>query len=90
MDETPYKFSEKNPRLVTNMVKNYEKIYLATGAIFAFSMVWYNKKFFRCDKDIMNFTLFGIGSTLASYSWANFIFSSSEIEAALKNNEKEA
>ena len=90
MSENVFQFSKHNPRVVTNMHKKQELIFVSTAAIFLYSMSWYSRRRFRVDKDIMKFTFFGLGSALSAYSWSEFLLSSSDIEAARRNNESES
>ena len=88
MDPCPYKFDEKNPRLVINKDQP-QLVYAATGAIFLLSLRWYNRRYFRIDQNVMNMVAFTGVSVPASYSIANFAFNDAETEAALMNNARE-
>ncbi len=89
MDESPFEYCSNNRRIVTNMEKDSNKVLLGAAAMFLYSLSWYNRRRFRVDQDVLKYTFFGIGSSFASYSWSNFIFSSADIEAATINNERE-
>eukprot|EP00344_Euplotes_crassus_P012125 CAMPEP_0197000688 /NCGR_PEP_ID=MMETSP1380-20130617/5564_1 /TAXON_ID=5936 /ORGANISM="Euplotes crassus, Strain CT5" /LENGTH=75 /DNA_ID=CAMNT_0042418067 /DNA_START=66 /DNA_END=293 /DNA_ORIENTATION=+ len=71
------------------MHKDTPKIMVGTAAIFLLSLSLYNRRRFRVDQDVLKFTFFGIASSFSAYSWANFIFSSADVEAAVMNNERE-
>ena len=88
MDPCPYKFDSKNPRLVSD-AQRPGMVYAAAGALFLYSVSWYNKRFFRIDQNAMNMVAFTIASIPASYSYANYFFNSAETEAACINNARE-
>lgn len=85
MEPNPYKFSKENPRLVET-VERSPKVFAATAAIFLVSIHLYNRRWFRKDKNVMNALLFTTLSCPAAYSYATFMFSSAEQEAAIQNN----
>lgn len=90
MEEKPYKFENpKNPRLVTNIEKPFEKIYYVAGGLWLGSMYLYTKNVFRIYKRPVPLLLFTLGSALASYEYADYFMSSPIIEAGLMNNERE-
>ena len=64
-------------------------VYTAAGVIFAASIAAYNRRFFRVDKNAMNFFAFAIGSAPASYAYSNFFFNDAESEAGVLNNQRE-
>ena len=88
MDASPYKFDSKNSRLVVNK-EQPTLVFAATGALFLFSLSWYNRRFFRIDQNAMNMAAFTVASMPASYSISNFFLNDAETEAALMNNAKE-
>ena len=88
MDPSPYKFEEKNPRLVSN-VQDTSMVNMAAGALFLGSLMWYNKRYFRLDSNVLNLAGFTLASLPASYVYANFALNSAENEAALANNARE-
>lgn len=88
MDPSPYKFEEKNPRLVSN-VQDTSMVNMAAGALFLGSLMWYNKRYFRLDSNALNLAGFTLASLPASYVYANFALNSAENEAALANNARE-
>jgi hypothetical protein len=88
MNTNPYKFDAKNPRFVTN-AERPSTVGLATGALFLASTYFYSRRYFRCDKNLVNMLAFSAASLPASYSYASFIFSSAQIEAAIINNQNE-
>ena len=88
MEPNPYKFSEANPRLVAAAERS-SNVFIGTAAIFLVSIHLYNRKWFRKDKNVMNALLFTTLSCPASYSYASFMFSSAEQEAAIQNNANE-
>ena len=81
MEKPAYIFDTKNPRLVTNMEKP-TNIMAVTGVLFAGSVYLYSRRYFRCDKNLVNLMAFTVASAPASYSYANFFLSTPEIEAA--------
>lgn len=89
MDEKPYKFDPKNPRLVTNVSRPEDNIKYLTGTLFLGSVYLYATKRFRVDKNAIKLLMFTGGSALASYAYADFFLSSPIIEAGLLNNERE-
>ena len=89
MEEKPYKFDSKNPRLVTN-IKQDEKIPYYAGLFFLASMQLYRRKVYRLNGNIINFAFFTGASVWCSYAYANYFFSSPIIEAGIMNNEREA
>ena len=88
MDEKPYKFDASNPRVVTNVERSNNVLYLS-GAIFAASLYLYSRRTFRIDQNALNFLLFSGASGFASYQWASAFLSSPINEAGLLNNAKE-
>jgi hypothetical protein len=85
MEPNPYKFSATNPRLV-EAAERSPNVLFGTAAIFLVSIHLYNRKWFRKDKNVMNALLFTALSCPASFSYASFMFSSAEKEAAIQNN----
>ena len=88
MDDKPYKFDPKNPRLVNN-IERPANVYYVSAAVFAASLYAYNRRFFRIDQNVVKFLLFTAASGPASYAWTSFFLSSPVIEAGLINNIKE-
>ena len=88
MDEKPYKFDASNPRVVTNVERSNNVLYLS-GAIFAAYLYLYSRRTFRIDQKALNFLLFSGASGFASYQWASAFLSSPINEAGLLNNAKE-
>ena len=89
MEKNPFKFNAQNSRLVEDGQRPSTVLY-GTAAIFLFSLHIYNRRFFRKDANALNFIGFAAASVPASYAYANFLFSSPVIEAAILNNEREA
>lgn len=89
MDKSPYTFGESNPRLVSN-VSQPSMVLPAAGVLFAASLLWYNKRYFRKDQNFMNLLGFGVASIPASYTYANYFLNDEIKEAALQNNERES
>ena len=89
MEKNPFKFSAESPRVVNEASRPNTVVYGA-AAIFLFSLHLYNRRFFRKDGNALNFLGFAAASVPASWAYSNFIFSSTEIEAAIINNEREA
>ena len=88
MEKNPYKFSPSNSRLVVGSERPSTVTY-AAAAIFFGSLHLYNRRFFRIDGNAVNMLAFTVASLPASYAYANYFFSSAEIEAAIINNERE-
>ena len=88
MDKNPFQFSESNPRLVVGKERS-ALVYSAAGLLFLGSMAWYNKRYFRIDQNAVNMMAFTIASVPASYSYASFMLSDAETEAACMNNDRE-
>ena len=88
MDPNPFKFDEKNPRLVVGKERS-NLVYTAAGLIFLGSLSWYNKRYFRVDQNAMNMVAFTVASIPTSYAYANFFLSDAETEAACINNDRE-
>ena len=88
MQTNPFKFDSNNPRLVANAERS-QNVILGTAVIFLASLQFYNRRFFRIDGNAVNMLAFTVASVPASYSYASYIWSSPEIEAALINNERE-
>ena len=88
MEPCPYKFTPNNPRLVADCQRP-GAVYTAAAVIFAGSVAWYNKRFFRVDQNAMNMLAFTIAAVPASYSYANFAFNDAETEAGCINNDRE-
>ena len=89
MEKNPYTFSESNPRLAVSNCDRSGNVMLAAAAFFLGSVHLYNRRFFRVDGNAINMLAFTAASLPASYSYANFLFSNAEVEAAIKNNERE-
>ena len=89
MEKSPYTFDPKNPRIVLN-VERPSNVTAVAGLLFAGSVYFYSKRFFRCDKNLVNLVAFSVASVPASYSYANFFLNSAETEAGIINNQKEA
>ena len=64
-------------------------VYTAAGVLFLGSIMWYNKRYFRIDKNAANFAAFTIASMPASYAYSNFALNDPLTEAATMNNERE-
>lgn len=88
MEKSPYTFADSNPRLVANL-EQPSSVYPAAGLIFAASLFWYNKRYFRKDQNFMNMLGFGVASVPASYVYANYFLNDEVKEAGLINNERE-
>ena len=88
MEKNPYKFNPSNASLVVGSERPSMVMY-GTAAIFLGSLYFYNRRFFRIDGNAVNMLAFTVASVPASYSYASYIWSSPEIEAALINNERE-
>mmetsp|Transcript_15598 Transcript_15598/g.10966 ORF Transcript_15598/g.10966 Transcript_15598/m.10966 type:complete len:92 (+) Transcript_15598:30-305(+) len=88
MEDNPYSFDAKNPRLVLNAERS-QNVYYGAAALFFCSLHLYNRKFFRVDGNFINMLMFTGASVPASYGYANFFLGSEFTEAAIMNNEKE-
>ena len=88
MQDNPYTFDEKNPRLVKDC-KRSDYLLPAAGLIFAKSVHMFYKKRFRVDQNAVNFLGFTAGAVPASFVFASTVFGDSEVEAGLLNNERE-
>ena len=86
--ETPYKYDPQNPRVVSNMPKNYN-VHMATGFIYAMSLYMYGRRYLRVDGNAVAAGAFAAFSLPAAYSYARFFFSDAESEAAHINNARE-
>ena len=98
MEANPYTFDEKNPRLVTlcdtgegkMMPLERSKYFIPyVGAFYLGSVYMFYKKRFRIDGDFVKMLGFSAGACPASIIFANSCCGSTELEAALLNNEKE-
>ena len=67
----------------------WNRVYAGTGALYAASLAWYGKKFFRVNGNGVYFLAFAAFSVPASYGYAKFMLSNPETEAALMNNFRE-
>lgn len=88
MDKNPYTFNVANPRLVDGPQRP-SYVVPAAAAIFLYATNFYRKRYFRKDGNVVFFAAFALGAVPASYAHANFWLSNGEIDAGLKNNEKE-
>ena len=86
--EKPFTFDPENHRVVTNVVKN-NNVLIATGAIYAFSLYKYNRRFLRIDGNGVMAGAFAAFSLPAAYAYARFMFSDPMNEAAVMNNNRE-
>ena len=89
MEKQPYTFDPKNARIVLN-VERSSIVTPVAGVLFAGSIYFYSKRYFRCDKNLVNLLAFSVASVPASYSYANFFLNSAETEAGIINNQNEA
>lgn len=89
MEKNPYTFNANNKRVVVNNERP-SLVYYGAAVVFAASLSFYNKRFFRKDGNMLNLFAFAAASLPASYSYASFVLSSPEIEAGLINNERES
>ena len=88
--ENPFKFEDKkNPRVVTNMQMNWNKIYGSSALLWSLSMVWYTKNHFRINNNAVYFFTFAAFSVPASYGFAKFALSTPMQESAYMNNQAE-
>ena len=88
--ESPYKFEdESNPRIVTNLSRDYNKIYAATGLLFAWSVSLYHRRYMRHNLSAVHAMFYIPLYASGSYGIANTLLSSSTIEAAEINNDAE-
>jgi len=88
MDAQPFKFESHNRRVVADASRP-ATVYYATGALFVASMLFYQRRVFRIDQNLLNFGLFSAGSLFASYQYAATFLSPATTEAAIINNSKE-
>ena len=88
MEKSPFKYDPERPRTVLECERP-SKVYAAAGLIFAGSVMFYNKRFFRVDNNLVNFAGFTLASVPVSYSYASYFFSSANIEAGMINNQQE-
>jgi hypothetical protein len=89
MEKNPFTFSETNKRMVINNERS-SAVYYGAAVIFAASLSFYHKRFFRIDGNVLNMAAFAVASVPASLSLANFALGSVEIEAGLINNLQES
>ena len=88
--ENPFRFEDRsNPRVVTNSVMEWNKVYGGTGLLWAGSIAWYQRKFFRVNNNAVYLLAFTAFSLPASYGYAKFFLSSADDEAAYMNNKAE-
>ena len=88
--ENPFKFEDpKKPRYVTNMSADWNKVYGASGILWACSMSFYMKNYFRVNNNAVYMLAFGVFSLPASYGIAKTALCSPEEEAAYMNNQAE-
>tara|TARA_B110000977_G_C10639890_1_gene323585 strand:+ start:27 stop:299 length:273 start_codon:yes stop_codon:yes gene_type:complete len=88
--ENPFKFEDpKNPRVVTNSVIDWNKIYGGSAFLWAGSLAWYQRKYFRVNNNAVYLLAFTAFSLPASYGYAKFMLASAEDEAAAINNQAE-
>mgnify|MGYP000082490822 CR=1 FL=1 len=87
--ESPYKFESSNPRVVTNVNYNVNKIYTGTALLYGASLYMYARKFLRIDGNAVAFGAFAACSLPASYAYVKFFMSDAENEAAYINNKRE-
>ena len=88
--DSPFKFEDKkNPRVVTNMHTNWNRVYGASAALWAFSLSQYVRHRFRVNNNAVYLLTFAAFSVPASYGYAKFFLSSPEAEAAGLNNKAE-
>ena len=88
MAKNPFTFDSHNPRLVTG-VETPSNVLPVAGAIFTASVLMYNKRFFRVDKNLVNLLAFTAASAPASYVYANFFLNTAVNEAGQINNARE-
>ena len=88
--ESPYQFADKsNPRLVTNMAVNWNKVYGGSALLWACSASLYTKHIFRVNNNAVYLMTFLVASVPASYGYAKMALTTPEEEAAYMNNEAE-
>ena len=88
--ENPFKFDDKkHPRVVTNMKTNWNQVYGASFALWAFSLSQYLKHRFRVNNNAVYLLTFAAFSAPASYGYMKFFLSSPLSEAAGINNKAE-
>jgi hypothetical protein len=88
MEKNPFTFDKSNPRLVVNAQRD-SRATASAGAIWFASVFYYNKWFFRKDKNIVNMMGFALLSVPAAFAYGNLIFGSAQTEAAIMNNQSE-
>ena len=88
MEKNPYTFDTKNPRLILH-AERPSTVFTATGVLFAGSVYFYSRRFFRVDNNLVNLIAFSSASLPASYSYASFFLSSAQVEAGIINNQRE-
>ena len=90
--ENPFQEDPKNqfiPRVITHNVEKTPKVAVGTAALYAFTLLAYNRRFFRIDGNAVAAGAFAAFSLPASYAYARFFLSNPENEAALLNNARE-
>eukprot|EP00347_Sterkiella_histriomuscorum_P008753 403343885 len=77
-----------NPRYVylNDADYTYKKIALL---LWVTSIVYYKRRYFKQDRLMFNWALFGVGSLFASFGYASFFCESAYAAAAKVNNERE-
>mmetsp|Transcript_9016 Transcript_9016/g.13786 ORF Transcript_9016/g.13786 Transcript_9016/m.13786 type:complete len:92 (+) Transcript_9016:12-287(+) len=87
--ENPFKFHPQHHRVVTNFENKQGKVLVGTGFIYAFSLYWYSRRFFRIDQNTINAAAFAAFSLPVAYAYSKFFLSDANTEAAMMNNSKE-
>ena len=88
--ENPFKFEDaKNPRLVTNMPVNWNRVYGGSALLWAISLSLYTKHIFRVNNNAVYLMTFAAFSVPASYGYAKTMLTTTMHEAAGLNNQAE-
>ena len=88
MEKNPYTFDKQNPRLVVGCERD-ARVASSSIAIWAASVFYYNKWFFRKDKNPVSMLGFTLVSLPCAYAYGNMIFGSAVTEAGIMNNQSE-
>jgi hypothetical protein len=89
MDVNPFKYDTANKRLVIGTEKP-STVWVATGALFVASTYLYSRSIFRVDRNGLNFAAFVVGSSLASYGFADYALGDANMDAGALNNAHES
>ena len=88
MEKNPFTFSASNPRWVENSHRS-PHIWSSSAFVWFSSMYYYNKWYFRKDKNFLYLVGFAALSVPCALGYGFMAFGSSNTEAAIMNNKSE-